>query len=213
MSCWLEAGCAECVAAAAHEPCIAIYRGLALAASRDEVANCADTDTKQHVTPTISKCDRLHACVALMRSVRAVSLFGQLYSASLRCLDHHLSVAAPQSKALLPNMFEDMSLCGPSAISMLPENNKTTAKADSDCVHKIAFLKEVSEEFGTKPPPRKSGQDVLRSSASSLAELQTGCAAFGRAKACEWPDVLEPVLRHLDVKTLTDGACPFNVAK
>lgn len=91
---------------------------------------------------------------------------------------------------------------------MLPENNKTTAKADSDCVHKIAFLKEVSEEFGTKPPPFKGLVKPLRSSASSLAD-SAGIAT--RTQPCAWPGVLDPVLQHVDVHILDDGV--FRVAQ
>lgn len=98
---------------------------------------------------------------------------------------------------------DSMEIAAPSAVSMLPENNKTTALADSETVHQIAFLKPTSEDFGTKPPPRRGldGLAVLRPWQQRVPGQQER-----RAPAAPWPGVLDPVLRHLDVHTIPDGA-------
>ena len=98
---------------------------------------------------------------------------------------------------------DSMEIAAPSAVAMLPENNKTTALADSETVHQIAFLKPTSEDFGTKPPPRRThdGLAVLRQLQARAPEQRER-----RSPAAPWPGVLDPVLRHLDVHTIPDGA-------
>jgi hypothetical protein len=104
-----------------------------------------------------------------------------------------------------------MVVAVPSAIELLPENNKTTAIADRDCVHQIAFRRERSEEFGTTPPPRTSLAEMnvlhpFSQKAYHVGSLHSRKEVLKvKQPGCPWPAVLDPVLRSLDVHVISDG--------
>jgi hypothetical protein len=95
-------------------------------------------------------------------------------------------------------------ICIPSALAMLPET-----KADSECVPKVsALMMEMSEEFGAKSPPTRDSwddNDSLRRWNNHLGTQAHGLNGQSRARKSDWPGMLDPVLKHVDVHTIVDG--------
>lgn len=106
---------------------------------------------------------------------------------------------------------EKIALSVPCAVELLPENNKTTAIADRDCVHQIAFQRERLEELGTTPPPRTGLTDMNALQSFNQKTVHVGLlhsrkeALRVKQPGCPWPRVLDPVLHNLGVHVISDG--------
>ena len=103
---------------------------------------------------------------------------------------------------------DSMEIAAPSAVAMLSDN-KTTALADSEKVHQVPFLRPANEDCSTKPPSRRThdGLAELRLVQMRAPEQRERCSP-----AAPCPQVLDPVLRHLDAHTIQDGARPHPLA-
>jgi hypothetical protein len=128
---------------------------------------------------------------------------GQSLSSSASCLQWIMPCSVDQSENYRCNGQNSV----PSAVEMLPSNNKTTAKGDSNCDQKQAHLMERSSDFGTKPPPKDVG--IFSPRLTNLEPFSKHSVV--KATECheyEWQrsPAMHAALREVEVHYVKDGA-------